>query len=136
MVTFSTRVMGHFYETSFRYLRYGVCCIAFIFFFFPSFITAEEIKKNEKIVPIQYKVAEEAVKSDKTEKAEEVVKEEEEEKLDIFEYKITKKRTKGISLDTLNQYGSEGWELVSVFYEKGAKYMIFKRKVIEEQTDK
>ncbi|MDR4508427.1 MAG: DUF4177 domain-containing protein [Candidatus Brocadiaceae bacterium] len=55
---------------------------------------------------------------------------EKEEAKELYEYKVIKYRLKGIPESMLNKYGNNGWELVLIDHEGGAKYLVFKKKIV------
>lgn len=50
---------------------------------------------------------------------------------DKYEYKVVRITSIGIPEDTLNIQGEEGWEIVLIYQEQRFKYLIFKRKVVD-----
>jgi len=54
---------------------------------------------------------------------------------DKYEYKVIRITSVGIPESSLNTYGDEGWELVWIHEERRFKYLIFKRKVVEEEEE-
>ncbi|MCF6148749.1 MAG: hypothetical protein E3K37_08830 [Candidatus Kuenenia sp.] len=50
---------------------------------------------------------------------------------DKYEYKVVRITSIGIPEDTLNAQGEEGWEIVLIYQEQRFKYLIFKRKVVD-----